>query len=66
MDPWKVCMPVVADFKHFDEEQEPNPDPHQSESSDPDPHQSDADPQHWPTGSTHLLSGRSDLVRPSF
>jgi hypothetical protein len=31
MDPWEVCMPVVADFKHFDEEQEPNPDPHQCE-----------------------------------
>jgi hypothetical protein len=26
-EPRKGCMPVVADFKHFDEEQEPNPDP---------------------------------------
>jgi hypothetical protein len=56
MDPWRVCMAVVADFYHFDEKQDPDPeqhqrersvsDPHQSELSDPNPHQLDADPQH--------------------
>ncbi len=29
-------MPVVADLHHFDEEQDPDPDLHQSERSDPD------------------------------
>ncbi len=35
--------PVVLDFQHFDEEQNPDPDPdlHQSEKSDPDLHQSE-------------------------
>jgi hypothetical protein len=34
----------VADSHHFDEEQDPDPDPHLSENSDPDPfsHKSDA------------------------
>ncbi len=33
MEPWRVCMPVVADLQHFDEEQDLDldPDPHQSE-----------------------------------
>jgi hypothetical protein len=26
MEPWKVCRPVV-DSHHFDEEQDPEPDP---------------------------------------
>ncbi len=40
-------MSVVADLHHFDEEQDPNPDPHQSKRSDPDPHKNEeADPQH--------------------
>jgi hypothetical protein len=59
-DPWRVCMPVVADFHHFDEEQDPDlvesririktdrpdsdPDPQQSDKADPDPF--NADPQH--------------------
>jgi hypothetical protein len=37
----------VADLHHFHEEQEPDPDPHQSDKSEPDPHQSekiDSDP----------------------
>ncbi len=52
-----VCWPVVADSHHTDEEQGPDPDPHQNGKSDPDPHQSknshpaphqrDADQQHW-------------------
>jgi hypothetical protein len=29
MDPWRVCMAVVADFYHFDEEQDPDPEQHQ-------------------------------------
>jgi hypothetical protein len=29
MEPWRVCMPVVADLHHFDEEQDP--DSHQNE-----------------------------------
>jgi hypothetical protein len=38
------CKPVVADLYHFDEEQDPDPNPHLSEKSDPDPtpHKSDA------------------------
>jgi hypothetical protein len=31
------CRPMVADLHHCDEEQDPDPDPHQSEHSDPDP-----------------------------
>jgi hypothetical protein len=38
MDPWRVCMPVVADFHHFDEEQDLDPDQHQRERSVLDPH----------------------------
>jgi hypothetical protein len=39
-----VYRPVVADSHHFDEEQDPDPDPQKSEKSDPDPasHKSDA------------------------
>jgi hypothetical protein len=36
MKPWRVCSPKVAAFRHFDEEQDP--DPHRSELLDPDPH----------------------------
>ncbi len=50
MEPWMECRPVVADSHHIDEE--PDPDPHQSENPDPhqsemrpDPHLSDADPR---------------------
>jgi hypothetical protein len=25
MEPWKLYRPVVADSRHFDEEQDPNP-----------------------------------------
>ncbi len=40
VEPWMVFfMPLVADLRHFDEEQDPNPNPHQTERSDPDPHQ---------------------------
>ncbi len=34
MEPLKVCRPVVADFHHFDKEQ------------DSDPHKYDGNPQH--------------------
>jgi len=27
LEAWRVCRPVVADFNHLDEEQDPNPDP---------------------------------------
>ncbi len=43
MEPWRVHRPVVDGL--FDEEQDPNPDPHWSEKLDPDPHLSDADSQ---------------------
>jgi hypothetical protein len=32
---------LVAALHHFDEEQDPDPDPHQSNKSDPNPHQSE-------------------------
>jgi hypothetical protein len=38
MEPWRVCRTVVADSHHFDEEQDPDPDPHLSEKLDPDLH----------------------------
>ncbi len=44
MEVWRVCRPVIADLHHFDEE--PDPDPHQSEKRDTDPHHGDANPQH--------------------
>jgi hypothetical protein len=25
---WRVCIPVIADSHHFDEEQDPDPDKH--------------------------------------
>ncbi len=37
MKSWRVCSPVVADSQHFDEEQDPDPNPHLSEKLDPDP-----------------------------
>ncbi len=43
----EVCMPVVSHLHHCDEEQDPDPEPHQSDRSDPDPHhskRSDPDP----------------------
>jgi hypothetical protein len=53
IEPWRVCIPLVADFHYFDEEQ----DPHQSKQSyppiririksvnrDPDLHHSVSDP----------------------
>ncbi len=36
MEPFRVYRPVVASFHHFDEEQEPDMDPHQSD-TDPQP-----------------------------
>jgi hypothetical protein len=39
--PWRVWRPVDADSYQFDEEQEQDQDPHQSENSHPDP---DLDP----------------------
>ncbi len=27
-EPWRVCRPVVVDSRHFDEEQDPDPEPH--------------------------------------
>ncbi len=38
MMPWRVCIPTVVGFNHFDEEQDPDPDPHLSEKLDPEPH----------------------------
>jgi hypothetical protein len=38
---------MVSDWHHFDEEQDPDPDAHQSDKRDPDPYHRDADPQHW-------------------
>jgi hypothetical protein len=35
MEPWKFFSPVVAGSHHFDEKQDPDPDPHKL---DPDPH----------------------------
>jgi hypothetical protein len=35
MEPWQVYRPVVADSHRFDEEQDPDPDPHSSEKLDP-------------------------------
>jgi hypothetical protein len=37
MESWRVCKTVVADSQDFDEEQDPDQDPHQSDKSDPDP-----------------------------
>jgi hypothetical protein len=28
MEPWRVCRPVAADSYYFDEEQDPDLDPH--------------------------------------
>jgi hypothetical protein len=36
MVPWRICITVVADMHHFDEE--PDPDPHLGEKLDPDQH----------------------------
>jgi hypothetical protein len=51
----KPCRSVVADSHHFDEEQDPDPDPHlskksdldkrQSAKTDPNQHQHGSDPQ---------------------
>jgi hypothetical protein len=49
----KTCRPVIADFQHFDEEQDPDSDlrensdqdPHFSEKMDKDPYLSNANPQ---------------------
>jgi hypothetical protein len=38
MEPWRVYIPVVADFHHIEEELVSGPDPHLSEKLDPDPH----------------------------
>jgi hypothetical protein len=36
METWRVCRPVVANsYQHFDEKQDPDPDPIQK--LDPDP-----------------------------
>jgi hypothetical protein len=37
-EPWMIYRPAVADSHHFDDEQDPDPDPHLSERLDPDPH----------------------------
>ncbi len=36
MEPWRAYIPVVADFHHFFEEQDP--EPQYSEKPGPDPH----------------------------
>jgi hypothetical protein len=52
MDAGRICRPVVADPHLFGEEQDPDPNPHQSgkldrnKKRDPDPHQRDPDPRH--------------------
>ncbi len=38
---------MIAVLHAFDEEQDPDPDPHVSEKPDPDPHLNFADPQPW-------------------
>ncbi len=37
----EICIPVVADSHHVDEERDPDPHPHYREKSDPDPHSSE-------------------------
>ncbi len=51
MDPGRICRPVVADPHLFGEEQDPDPNPHQSGKLDRDPgahqtEQSELDPHH--------------------
>jgi hypothetical protein len=38
IEPWRFCRPVLADSHHFDEEQDPDLDPHYREKLDPNPH----------------------------
>jgi hypothetical protein len=61
--PWRVCRPVVAYLPHFEEGQDPGPDPHQSEKSDPDlnhpSEKSDPDPHRSKRGNRI----RIDLMR---
>jgi hypothetical protein len=38
MEPWRVYRPVVADSYHYEEELDPDSDPHLSEKLDLDPH----------------------------
>ncbi len=42
MEPWELCMPVVTNLQHCDEEQ------------DPDPHKVEAQPQHFLPGTRML------------
>jgi hypothetical protein len=37
MGHWRICIPVITDSHHFDED----PEPHQNENSDPDPNKSE-------------------------
>ncbi len=49
---------MVADSDHFDEEQDLDPYPHQSDMSDPDPHQSekrDPDPHQCDTNPKNII-----------
>ncbi len=56
MEPWRVCILVVADSHHFNEKQVPethqceksDPDPHESQKMNRDPHWRDVDPQPCP------------------
>jgi hypothetical protein len=41
MEAWMVGGPVVTDLCYVDEEQDPDPEPHQSGKSDMDLHQSE-------------------------
>jgi hypothetical protein len=38
LSPGRAFLPMVADLHHFDEGQDPDPDPRLSEKLDPDPH----------------------------
>ncbi len=41
MEPWMVCMQVVADSHHLDKRLDSDPDPHLCEKLDPDPQHSE-------------------------
>jgi hypothetical protein len=58
MEPWRVGRQLMADWHPFDEEQDPNLDPHQSKKRDPDPHLSDTAPQHCGIIHTKIFNQR--------
>ncbi len=59
MKPWRVWgRPGVADWHHFDEKPDADPDPHSSKKSDPDQHErtkGDPDPHKMRCESATLL-----------